>query len=315
MALRRREFLAALLSRACAGFDSAHPRLQGVFPIMQTPFTDGGKLDVEALAREVEFLNRIRIPGMVWPQLASEYATLKPEERFAGAEAIVAAGKSKSAAIVLGVQGPDVQSAVKYAKHAEKLRPDAIIAIPLNTSDKREQVAYYRSIAENCSRPLFVQSIGDMSVELIYEMANAIPTLRYVKDEAGHTLSRLTEYKRRGAPIQGVFSGAHGRTMLDEMARGSAGTMPAAGFADLYQNVWDLWHTGKRKEATDLFSKTLLLVEQVSAYGISSLKYVLELRGVFRNSLCRSEKQDFLDTEARRSIRETFEYVQPLLRS
>jgi 4-hydroxy-tetrahydrodipicolinate synthase len=146
-------------------------------------------------------------------------------------------------------------------------------------------------------------------------MAAAIPTLRYVKDEAGHTLSRLSEYRRRGAPIQGAFTGAHGRTLLDEMARGSAGTMPAAGFADLYQEVWDLWHAGKRNEATDLFGKTLLLVTQVSTYGISSLKYALELRGVFRNSICRSEKQDFLDAEGRKSIKESFDFVRRYLRS
>jgi 4-hydroxy-tetrahydrodipicolinate synthase len=216
---------------------------------------------------------------------------------------------------VLGVQGPDLETAVKYARHAEKLRPDGIIAIPLSTKDPKQQMAYYRAIGENCSRPLFVQTIGDMGVDFVYRMAAEIPTLRYVKDEAGHTLSRLSEYKRRGKPIEGAFTGAHGRTLLDEMARGSAGTMPASGFADLYQAVWDLWHSGKRKEATDLFGKTLLLVTQVSAYGISSLKYVLELRGVFRNSRCRSGDRDMLDAEGRRSIKEIFEFVQTHLRS
>jgi dihydrodipicolinate synthase/N-acetylneuraminate lyase len=89
--------------------------------------------------------------------------------------------------------------------------------------------------------------------------------------------------------------------------------MPAAGFADLYQQVWDLWHAGKRKEATDLFGKTLLLVTQVSAFGIASLKYILELRGVFENSLCRSENQNVLDAEGRRALKETFDFVRPHL--
>jgi dihydrodipicolinate synthase/N-acetylneuraminate lyase len=79
--------------------------------------------------------------------------------------------------------------------------------------------------------------------------------------------------------------------------------------------VWDFWRAGKRKEATDLFSKTLLLITQVSTFGIASLKYILELRGVFENSLCRSENQTLLDDEARRSIKETFEFVRPYLRT
>ena len=313
VSLNRRDF-AAILSGSCLSFaQSSDRRFRGVFPIMQTPFSADRKLDMDALIRQVEFLNRIGIPGMVWPQLASEYSTLTQDERTAGAEAIVRAGKGKSAAIVLGVQGPDTEAAVRYARHAEKLQPDAIVAMPLSTKDPKQQLAYYRAIGENCSRPLFVQTIGDMSVDFVYQMAATIPTLRYVKDEAGHTLTRLSEYQRRGKPISGVFTGAHGRTLLDEMARGSAGAMPAAGFADLYQRVWDLWHAGDRKQATDLFAKTLLLVTQVSAYGIASLKYILELRGVFRNSVCRSEAQNLLDDDARHSLKATFEYVQPLL--
>jgi 4-hydroxy-tetrahydrodipicolinate synthase len=313
MVLTRRDF-AAVVSCTCLSFAQSPKRqFRGVFPIMQTPFRADGKLDVEALTRQVDFLNRIRIPGMVWPQLASEYSTLTMVERLTGAEAIMQAARKKEAAIVLGVQGPDVSEAVKYARHAEKLQPDGIVAIPLNTKDLKQQIAYYRAITENCSRPLFVQTIGDMSVDFVYQMASTMPTLQYVKDEAGHTLSRLSEYQRRGAPILGAFTGAHGRTLLDEMARGSAGTMPAAGFADLYQRVWDLWHAGDRKQATDLFGKTLLLVTQVSAYGIASLKYVLELRGVFRNSICRSETQNLLDDPGKRALKETFDFLQPYL--
>lgn len=317
MALTRRDFVTgALASTGMVFANSAARQFEGVFPIMQTPFTDSGALDLETLAREVQFLNQIKIPGMVWPQLASEYSELTADERFAGAEAIMRANKNKEAAVIIGVQGPDIDTAIRYARHAEKLQPDGIVAIPLReTKDMKQQFAYYRAIAQNCSRPLFVQTIGDMSVAFVYEMATQIPTLRYVKDEAGHTLSRLSEYRRRGAPVQGVFTGAHGRTLIDEMARASSGTMPAAGFADLYQQVWDLWHSGKHGEATDLFAKTLLLVSEVSAYGISSLKYILELRGVFRNHLCRQKSENLLDEEAQRSMRETFDFVRRYLRT
>jgi 4-hydroxy-tetrahydrodipicolinate synthase len=80
--------------------------------------------------------------------------------------------------------------------------------------------------------PLIVQTIGDMSVEFVLRMRKDIPTLRFVKDEAGHTLSRISEYQRV-APELVVFTGAHGKTMIDELSRGASGTMPAAPFADL----------------------------------------------------------------------------------
>jgi len=324
--ITRRRFVrraaAGAFGLALAGPRLARPdgakRLEGVFPIMQTPFTGADRLDTETLAREVEFLDRCGVHGVVWPQLASEYFDLTPEERAAGAEAVVAAARGKRPAVILGVQGPDTEAAVRYARAAEKLGPDAIIALPpRGAADPERILAYYRAIAGACGRPLFVQSIGDMSVDFVLRMARELPTLRYVKDEAGQTLPRITEFRARGAGlIRGVFTGAGGRTFLDELARGAAGSMPAAPFADLYVRTWDLWRAGMRKEAADMFSKVLLLVTEVQAYGIASLKYLLELRGVFGNSRCRSEgAKTVFDDEARRFLRETLEVVRPYLKA
>lgn len=293
-------------------------KLAGVFPIMQSPFTNGGKLDLKALERETRFLDKTGAHGMVWPQLASEYFDLTREERLAGMEAIAGAAKGLRPAVILGVQGPDAQAAAAYARAAEKLRPDAIVALPPpKVRDNHQILDYYKAIGDACGLPLFVQSIGDMSVDFVFEMARAIPTLRYVKDEAGQTLPRLSEYRRKNdGRLKGVFTGAHGRTMLDEMARGAAGAMPAAPFADLYVAVWDAWHAGQRAKSMDLFGKLLLVVAAMQAYGTAAAKYALELRGVFENHRLRSEaKQTAFDDEARKSVREVYQHLRPLLKT
>src|SRR5260370_14391488 len=165
--------------------------------------------------------------------------------------------------------------------------------------------------------PLLVRSIGDMTVDFVMEMAREIPTLRYVKDEAGGTRPCLSEYQSRGRDLlKGVFTGAHGKTLLDELARGSDGTMPASPFADLYVDVWDAWKAGRKPEAMDRFGKLMLLVTEVSAYGTPSLKYLLELRGVFSHHRCRSDgRKSTFDAQAQKSLRETFEYLKPYLRA
>jgi 4-hydroxy-tetrahydrodipicolinate synthase len=324
MRIHRREFLASaaaggsmMLLRSAYG--AGERRLSGIFPIMQTPFSDSGALDVETLAREVRFLDRIGVQGMVWPQLASEFGVLSFDERLAGAEALVGANKALDAktrpAVVIGVQAADTETAVKYARHADKLSPDAIIAIPLNGGkDEAKQMEYYAAIGEACSRPLIVQAIGPMSVDLVLRMAKQIPTLRYVKDEAGATLPRLTEYRKRGQLLQGVFTGKHGPTFLDDLARGAVGNMPAAGFADLYVAAWQDWTAGKRDEAMEVFSKTLLLIADAQAYGVAGQKYILQLRGVFPNSQCRGDAAA-LDDEAKEAIRRTVSYTQRWFRS
>jgi 4-hydroxy-tetrahydrodipicolinate synthase len=318
-AIHRRE----LLRTAAAGgsmlllrkvYGAEERRLEGIFPIMQTPFSDSGSLDLETLGHEVQFLDHIGVQGMVWPQLASEFPLLAYEERLAGAEALVRANKALDAktrpAIVIGVQASDIETAVKYARHAEKLAPDAIIAIPLNGGkDEAKQMEYYAAIGEACSRPLIVQTIGAMSVDLVLRMAKQIPTLRYVKDEAGATLPRLTEYRKRGQLLRGVFTGKHGPTFLDDLARGAVGNMPAAGFADLYVAAWRDWNNGQRDEAMEVFGKTMLLIADAQAYGVAGQKYILQLRGVFSNTKCRGEAAA-LDDEAKEAIRRTVAYTQ-----
>jgi 4-hydroxy-tetrahydrodipicolinate synthase len=312
----RREFLkAAGFGLVAARLSADAKSMRGIFPIMQTPYTDSGQLDTEVLAKEVKFLDHAGAHGVVWPQLASEWSELKPDERSAGAESIMAAAKGARCAVVLGVQGPDAEAARRYARQAEKLGPDAIIALPPRDSSNLDRVSdYYRAIAKECALPLIVQTIGDMSVEFVLRMRKDIPTLRFVKDEAGHTLSRISEYQRV-APELVVFTGAHGKTMVDELSRGASGTMPAASFADLYVQLWNYWQAGKREKAMEDLSRISLLVNQLSAYGMPSIKYILHLRGVFPNWRCRGKADDaHFDAEAQRSIRETYEFAHKLLK-
>jgi 4-hydroxy-tetrahydrodipicolinate synthase len=254
--------------------------LRGVFPILQSPFTRSDKLDIEALAAQVPFLDRGGVHGAVWPQLASEYSVLDVHERLEGADAIAAAARSRKIASVIGVQAPDVETATRYVKRADKAGADAVIALPLPNAGLDQIFNYYKAIGNASKLPLFIQAVGDMSVDFVARLAREIPTLRYDKDEAGATLPRITEFRKKAPQLQ-IFTGNHGRTLLDEMHRGSAGTMPAAGFADLYAQVWDLWQSGKRKESAEMFGRTLLLVVEVTTYGIESLKYILHLRGIF----------------------------------
>src|SRR5262249_14996619 len=163
-----------------------------IFPILQTPFTTDDKLDLPSLTREVRFADRCGAHGVVWPQLASEYATLSEAERIAGAETIVETGKPLHPAIVIGVQAPDAEAASKYDRHAQKIVPDDSIALPPpGKPDADALLAYYQRIGSAASLPLFMQTVGDISVDSVIRISRAVPTLRYIKDEAGVTLPRI----------------------------------------------------------------------------------------------------------------------------
>ena len=169
-----------------------------------------------------------------------------------------------------------------------------------------------------------------MSVDMLVEMYKTTTTLRYVKDEAGEPLMRIGPLREKTSDELKVFTGAHGRTLIDEMRSGFSGTMPAASFADLYAASWDLWHDGKRKEAMDVFAKAAMIINEVGAYGIESLKYILCLRGVFKTYHTRETKRSGprqaeslaglgararLDDEGKQLLREMLDFVKPYLRA
>ncbi len=309
-------------SVASAAGDGASKPLRGIFPIAQTPFTESDKLDLDSLVSQVRFIDKGRVHGFVWPQLASEWDTLTEAERLEGAEAICEAGKKLRPAIVIGVQAPDIATAVKYAKHARKAGANAIISLPpAGQNDDKALFRYYKEIGAATELPLFVQAVGKMSVEAILDMYRGIPTLRYVKDEAGQPLMRVGPLRQQSHDELKVFTGGHGKTLIDEMTRGFSGSMPAASFADVYAAAWDLWHEGKKQRALEMFGKAAVLINEISVYA-DGMKYILHLRGVFKtyssrqrpNEIAGGAARILLDETGKQVLREILDLMKPHLR-
>jgi 4-hydroxy-tetrahydrodipicolinate synthase len=318
----RRSFLSGLgasalaLSRPAAA-NTGKP-FRGVFIIMATPYTAANAVDYEDLAREVDFMARSRVQGMVWPQLASEYARLTKEERMRGMEVIAKAAKGKAPALVLGVQGPNKNGALEYLRHAETLEPDALIAIPPTEANSLDDVrSYYRALAQATRRPIFVQTTGGakgitLTVEFLIELAREFPHCGYVKEETNPVIDRMQELAKNRPAIKSVFSGGGGRGMMYEWRLGMDGTMPGAPLSDIYAQIWEMYQAGKQAAARELFAKLLLMMnleQQIS--GVRP--YIMKKRGVFKTTQSRQAKGE-LSPQAMAEIDFNFEALKPYLR-
>jgi len=94
--LSRRAALAALAGGVLRPLAAASSKpMEGAFIIMGTPYTEAKDVDYEDLAGEVDYLHRAGVQGMVWPQMASEYAYLNQDERMRGMEVLAKAAKGK----------------------------------------------------------------------------------------------------------------------------------------------------------------------------------------------------------------------------
>ena len=317
---RRQWFLSLIPAVACARgvlAGTGGKPMRGIFIIMATPYTDTKAVDYEDLAREVDFLARCEVHGMVWPQLASEYSRLTKEERLKGMKVLARAAAGKKPALVLGIQGRNTAEALEYLRRAEEAAPDAVIAIPpteaKSLDDFRE---YYTTLARETKRPFFVQTTGgapniEPTVEFLLELAQRFPHCGYVKEEFNPVIDRMKALATHRPTIKGVFSGQAGRGMMYEMRLGFDGTMPGAPYADMYVKIWNYYQSGQEEKARELFAKLLLMINLEQQIP-GTRQYVMQKRGVFKTTM--SRQQEFHWTpEAKREIDSTWAALKPYL--
>ena len=143
--------------------------------------------------------------------------------------------------------------------------------------DNAAIMEYYKAIGAATDLPLFVQTIGDMPVDLVVEMYKAIPTMRVVKDEAGDPLKRVTELRAKTDGKLAIFAGKGVRQMMDEMRLGFTGFCPTVGMADVFQQAWELYEAGKLRESFDMFGR----IQAFSTFAGADA-YVMVARGIFK---------------------------------
>ena len=183
MSFTRREWLgtvgaAALSSRAASEDEKT---FGGVFEILATPYKEDKSVDYEDLAAEVEFLVRCGMQGLVWPQNSSDLPWLTRDEILEGMTVIAKAGKGTSPTLVLGVQGRNTESMLGFARHAEQLGADAMIAMPPKDAKALDEYReYYTELCKLTLRPVFIQTSAgapdiEPTIELIVELGEKFP--------------------------------------------------------------------------------------------------------------------------------------------
>ncbi len=265
---------------------------RGMFPIMQTPYLDNGDIDHDILRDEVNFIIKAGGHGMAWPQLASEFYVLSDKERMEAAEVIVSEADGRLP-VIIGVQSSNYwKVSLEFAKHAESIGADGIISLPPYTSNATidKCSAYYETLA----LPIFLQNSGPpwgttMPVDMVVELGRKFPDIFYIKEEGKPVTHRIGAMVDQGGDVfGGVFSGADGTTLLNELRRGCAGSMTGVSFVDIYADIYNKYTDGEEELAQEMFDR--MMAFQMFKRGAGWLpieKAVLKERGVFKNTKMR----------------------------
>lgn len=299
--LSRREYLALIAAaaslRPTAAFaeaaGQARKPLRGVFMILNTPFTPAGEVDWDDLVNEVRFVDRHGCHGIVWPQGSSGVTTLTTGERRRGMELLARTCRDLKVACVLGVQGHDTAEMLEYARYAESLDPDAVIAMPPTDGRSLDDYrAYFRALAGTTQRPVIQQTSGGardlpLATDVILELAREFPHLGYVKEESAPIVERMRQELASRPVMKGIFGASFASGWLFEMRLGLDGVITGESmYADLMGKIWRLHEQGQHDAVRDGYSRYLLmrnLNEQVAGVDLC----VLKKRGIFKTMYTR----------------------------
>lgn len=271
-------------------------RIAGVFPVLPTPFAPDGAPDRAAFLRLADFAIEAGVDGVVFPGMASEVETLTAAER---AELVAALGVHLDGRLpfLVGASHADPREAADRAREGREAGAVAamIMAPPQAGQDVARHAAFYAAIEDAVPGfPLMLQNApppngAGLPPESVAAIAAAVPAIRTVKEETlpcGQHVTRILHAAQGG--LEGVMGGAGARFILDELARGACGTMPALELADAHVALWKAWQRGDRAEARRIYTLTLPLLAFQMTFRVRATKEVLKRRGLLEHTGARA---------------------------
>jgi 4-hydroxy-tetrahydrodipicolinate synthase len=259
--------------------------------VLATPFDDDGVPDAPGLARIAEFAIRCGADALVYPGVASEVELLSDSERNALLDVLATALHGR-VPLIVGATAVNLPATIPHLHKAASLGAAAamVMAPARLAGDTAALIDYYRSLAAATEVPIMLQNApppagAGFDMSAIARVVAEVPAVRYVKEETmpcGQRISALLATPEIGDKPHfiGVLGGAGGRYILDELARGALGTMPACELTDIHVTMVAAWRAGNRGFARTLYNRSLPLLNFQAVFRWAMTKEVLKRRGI-----------------------------------
>lgn len=297
--------------------------LQGVLPVLHTPFTEAGQIDAVTLHREIDWAFETGADGVVIA-MVSEILRLGYNGRRELAELVCAAVNDRGSTVV-SVGAESTNEAIDLAQHAQQLGATAVMAIPPVATRLSSKAAYdyFSSIAHSIAIPLVVQDASgyvgaaiDLQVymELLEQYGDERILFKPEASPLGPNLSKLRDATQGRARI---FEGSGGINLVDCYRRGIVGTMPGTDLLDAVVALWRALADGNDDRIYQLslpISALVALQLQAGLDGFLAIeKYLLKKRGIFPNTLQIQPTAWSIDAETQAEVDRLFARLQAVL--
>ena len=278
--------------------------MRGLFGLLPTPYDENLEIHSDDLCSVADFCCRSGQHGVVWPVMVGEFYFLGEKERIGQLDRLMETIDGRLP-FVFGCSGISIPQVMLFAEAGRKAKVDAIIAMaPARSGNCAEDM--YRRLGDVFDGPIMIQNsdgYSPLNGDQMARLAEEVPHIEYVKEERQPGPKHISEVKKAaGSHLKGIFSGAAGKYLPDELRRGADGCMPACEFGDVLGRIIELWWQGDHTTARNLHRQLLPLI---NLENHSSVRYFLQRRGVISCTAERSPSGKFaLDTQDKQEITE-----------
>ena len=268
--------------------------LQGVLPILPTPFDDAGQVDEGSMRRLIDFELAVGVHGVSVLGFMGEAHRLSNEER----RLVVSTAVGQAAGAFptwVGVLAFGAAGAIEQGLEAQELGAAGVFVAPLGAQNDQAIFDYYASVAEALDIPVSIHDFPEsfktlLSPALIARMANEIDGVDYIKLEDYPSLEKMTRVQEFAPATIGIFGGLGGMYFLEELQRGSRGIMTGFAFPEVLVAVYEAFRSGDRERAAEIFFRYVPLIryEFQPKIGLAYRKFTYRKRGIIDSSFIRS---------------------------
>ena len=267
--------------------------LRGIVTVLNTPFTDDGRIDLRGLRANIQSALDAGVAGFLVPAKAAEVTTLTTLERdvLLATTVELAAGR---ALVIGGTEAPKREERLAHVARVLEVGCDgAMVTIPFDTEEQFE--IELRSAAEIAAdRFLMVQdwdaSGYGLPVPLILRLFESVEPFRSLKVEVVPAGPKYTEVLKATGGRLHVAGGWAVTQMIEALDRGVHAIMPTA-MHRIYVEIHRRYRAGLRAEAAALFERILPVLafsNQNLDVSIQFFKRLLYAQGIYATPLTRN---------------------------
>ena len=280
--------------------------LNGIIPVIPTPFHRDEQIDWQALRQLLDFACAADAGAICLPAYASEFYKLSGDERRKLIAAAVEHVDGR-VPVVAQANATSVEQAVELARFSQSVGASAIsVAVPRQFAVRdRDLLRYFDRILSAIDVPLVMQDFNPsgptVSAAFLAQLHREHPHFRWVKLEEPMMAVRVQSIHEATAGELGVIEGWGGMYLLELVAAGICGVMPGLGPADLLARIYSLAKSGRRQEAYEIFQGVLpqivFSLQNLELYHHAE-KRLLVARGIIEGCVVRDLRMDLSDRDA-----------------